>query len=95
MKVDERALTLVDKSTYELLLAKLYHTIVVDIAQWPQSAPIYQALTHSKHCAKQYIKRVVFDASQLKNKSRPPSGASRLATLFAEGLNFDQLEYFR
>lgn len=72
----------------------MYNTITIDLAEYPHSTKKIEALLDKKNNARRFIRRVFFDGSNLKDKSRPPSGACRLLTLFSHALPYDQLEVF-
>jgi hypothetical protein len=95
LKPDHRTLTLLNHLTYKALLSRLYHTINVDIDQYPRSLSYFTNMLREENQGIKHIKRVVFDAANLIDKSKPPPGFRLLAALFLDSLPEEQLEYFR
>ena len=91
---DQRAFTFVDQSTRYLLIPKLYQTITIDLSKYPRNLGAVTQLFSAKNVGRGFIKRVIFDDSNIEDKTRPPAGCTFLASLAIESLPLYQLEHF-
>jgi hypothetical protein len=76
------------------LLPRLYHTVTIDIADYPYNIIAVTNLFDGDNPGRDFIKRVVFDGSNVNDKASPPSGYAHLASLAIENLPLYQLEHF-
>ncbi|KIW04999.1 uncharacterized protein PV09_04158 [Verruconis gallopava] len=93
-KSDERSFTFVDKSTFNFLLPKLYHTVTIDIARFPHNLQATMGMVCKTNPGRQFIRRVIFDGDDVADKRMPPSGFTYLASHIISQLPEYQLESF-
>ncbi|TID18094.1 hypothetical protein E2P81_ATG11061 [Venturia nashicola] len=94
LKSDQRALTLISKKTYSLLLKDLYFTVIVDISSYPDITEPLLEMLNIRNPGREYIRVVFFNQSNLEDKQNPPTGFQQLARMFLKNLPFGQLEHF-
>ncbi|KAF2416425.1 hypothetical protein EJ08DRAFT_703660 [Tothia fuscella] len=93
-KADQLTLTLLTKKTYNTLIPKLYHTITVDMSQYPSLMSRFSHVMSSDTFDWQCVRRIVFDATIIVDIKAPPAGLHYLASFFADGCPKERLEYF-